>query len=237
MYDPNATLQAIDDHVVAILLLNALALIANVIYFGEAVRLAARDRLYTMPLAGTLLFIAHDLSYILHYEKWFKQYHHWFSELYWFGLIATLALELLFFHQTMKYGRKELFPQLTQRAYTALLLAGLLGVGVFWWVLKQNLDDDLYVVSFFMTTMLCPMLSSGLLARRQSVRGQSTRMWIAFCVMVIAYFSWTQYLGDYFRSFWWRAFAVADLAWGLAMLWLVRSMSRKRSQVGNPLSS
>ena len=116
MYDPQAVLQAIDQHFVIILILNALALLANVVYFGEAIRLAARDRCYTMPLAGTLLFIPHDLSYILFYDKWFNQYHHWFCELYWVGLIATLCLECLFLYQTIKYGREELFPRLSQRA-------------------------------------------------------------------------------------------------------------------------
>src|SRR5690606_37770515 len=125
MYDPVSTLQAIDRNVVAVIGLCVVALIFNYCYFGEAIRLGFRHRTYSMPAMVTLVFLPHDLSYLLHFDLWFNVYDHWFCKLWWVGLIFTASIEGVFFYQLLRYGREEILPQLSQRAYVAVMFVAL----------------------------------------------------------------------------------------------------------------
>ena len=53
MYNPGAVLNQVSNHVVAIVVLGALALLCNWYYFFECARLARRDRCAPMALWAT----------------------------------------------------------------------------------------------------------------------------------------------------------------------------------------
>ncbi|MGH7960498.1 MAG: hypothetical protein ACRERD_01575 [Candidatus Binatia bacterium] len=222
MYDPHAMLQIIDANRVPILLLFSLAMMANYVWFADAIRVAKRDRSYAMPLAATYFFLVHDASFVAHYSKWFNEYGHWYCELFWVALVFTTLMEIVFLYQTLQYGRAELFPTLSQPLFTAIILAGVAAVAVFWLLVKSALSDDLYILSFFVAIAWYPPLGTALVLRRKSRQGQTPLMWTSFTAMGMFSFlaSWF-FFGPVFQSWLWLAFWAATLGWSLVTTWMV----------------
>jgi hypothetical protein len=221
MYDAIATLQAIDRHVVPVIGLCVVALVSNYAYFGEAIRLGFKHRTYSVPASVTLVFLPHDLSYLLRYDQWFHVYDHWFPKLWWTGLILTASIEGVFFYQLLRYGREEILPQLSQRAYVAVMFLAL-GVGAVAWItIKQAIDDDLYLFSFGWTLFWGAPLAISMMQRRGSQRGQSRWMWISYMLMAVFYWAATAFLDPYFRSPGWLAILGLALGCAAANLWFI----------------
>jgi hypothetical protein len=148
VYDPHAILARISEHPWPIVLLCGLALAFNFAWYIEEIRVARRDRCYTMPPAVTLVYLAHDGSYLLLLSKWWGEYQHWFTQLFWVALSVTFAGEVVIFAQTLRYGRAELAPGLSQRTYVTLMLAALAATAGAWAGVKNALGDQLYLLSF-----------------------------------------------------------------------------------------
>ena len=221
MYNPITSLQNIDNNAVAVIGLCVVALVFNYAYFGEAIRLGFRDKAYSVPASVTLLFLPHDLSYLLQFEKWFVTYDHWFCKLWWCGLVLTASIELVFFYQLLRYGREEILPQLSQRAYTGVMLLALLATAVAWVTVKQALNDDLYLFSFGWTLFWGSPLAISMMVRRGSTRGQSRWMWISYALMAIFYWAATAFIDPYFRSPGWLAVLALALGFAAANLWML----------------
>lgn len=226
MYDPVSTLQAIDRNVVAVIALCAVALVFNYAYFGEAIRLGFRHKTYSMPAAVTLVFLPHDVSYLLHYDLWFNVYDHWFCKLWWVGLIFTSSIEGVFFYQLLRYGRQEILPQLSQRAYVFVMFLALAAGAGAWLTVKQALNDDLYLFSFGWTLFWGAPLAISMMQRRQSSRGQSRWMWISYMLMAVFYWAATAFVDPYFRSVGWLAILTMALGCAAANLWFLQKMPR-----------
>ena len=112
-YDPAAVLRSIDDHKVALLVPCAIAFVLNYVWFIDGMRVARRERLYSMPIAATYAFMAHDLAYVGHFSTWFGAGGHWFTQLFWVGMTLSFLMELVLLWQTIEYGRAEHAPQLS----------------------------------------------------------------------------------------------------------------------------
>lgn len=224
MYDPIASLQSIDQHVVPVIGLCVVALIFNYAYFGEALRLGFRHRTYSVPASVTLLFLPHDVSYLLQFNKWFFEYDHWFPKLWWVGLIFTSSIEAVFFYQLLKYGREEILPQLSQKAYAFVMILALGATALAWLTVKQALDDDLYLFSFGWTLFFGAPLCISMMVRRGSTRGQSRWMWISYMLMAIFYWAATAFIDPYFRSAGWLAVLGLALGFAGANLWMIGRM-------------
>lgn len=224
MYDPIASLHSIDQHVVPIIGLCVVALIFNYAYFGEALRLGFRHRTYSVPASVTLLFLPHDLSYLLQFNKWFVEYDHWFPKLWWVGLLFTASIEGLFFYQLLRYGREEILPQLSQKAYVAVMFLALGAVALAWITVKQMLNDDLYLFSFGWTLFFGAPLAISMMVRRNSTRGQSRWMWISYMLMAVFYWGATAFIDPYFRSAGWLAVLALALGFATANLWMIGRM-------------
>jgi hypothetical protein len=221
MYDSVSTLQAIDQNAVAVIALCAIALIFNYAYFGEAIRLGFRHRTYSVPASVTLVFLPHDVSYLLRYDQWFNVYDHWFCKLWWVGLVFTASIECVFFYQLLRYGREEILPQLSQKAYTAVMFLAL-GVGAgAWLTVKQALNDELYLFSFGWTLFWGAPLAISMMQRRGSRRGQSSWMWVSYALMAIFYWAATALIDPYFRSPGWLTVLIMALGSATANLWFV----------------
>lgn len=221
MYDPIASLQSIDQHLVPIIGLCVVALIFNYAYFGEALRLGFRHRTYSVPASVTLLFLPHDLSYLLQFNKWFVEYDHWFPKLWWVGLLFTASIEGLFFYQLLRYGREEILPQLSQKAYVAVMFLALGAVALAWITVKQMLNDELYLFSFGWTLFFGAPLAISMMVRRNSTRGQSRWMWISYMLMAVFYWGATAFIDPHFRSAGWLAVLALALGFATANLWMI----------------
>lgn len=221
MYDPIATLQAVDANAVAIIGLCVVALVFNYMYFGEAIRLGKLHRTFSVPVPVTLLFLPHDLTYLLQFDKWFYQYDHWFCKLWWVGLVFTASIEGVFFYQLLRYGREELFPRLSQRQYVATMLLGLLATAVAWLTIKQALSDDLFLFSFGWTLFWGAPFCLQMMLRRGNTRGQSRLMWVSYILMAIFYWAATAFMDPYFRSAGWLAVLALAVGFGGVNWWMV----------------
>lgn len=226
MYDPISTLQTIDRHAVAVIGLCVVALIFNYAYFGESLRLGFKHKTYSVPASVTLVFLPHDISYLLQFSKWFETYDHWFCKLWWVGLIFTASIEMVFFYQLLRYGREEILPQLSQRAYVGVMMLALLVAAGAWMTVKQALNDDLYLFSFGWTLFWGAPLAISMMVRRGSTRGQSKWMWVSYSLMAIFYWAATAIVDPYFRSVGWLTVLALALGCAAANLWFVSRLPR-----------
>jgi hypothetical protein len=221
-YDPHAVLQAIDENTMTVLLFFAGAAICTFIFLIESFRLTLKHAAYSAPLAAVGWFAMHDLIFVLQYEKWFVEYNHWWCKAWWVALIFTALIEFTLVGMVIRYGRKELLPMVSQRQFAALVIAATLGIGVLWLVIKSVLNDDLYLISFPVTAFWALPFSTALLVKRQSLRGQSTRL--EFCVIgiMLSFQGAFWPLDEVFRSPAYIALTVLSVFWGATNIWLMR---------------
>jgi hypothetical protein len=221
MYDPQSVLAAVDAHTFGVLALAGVTIIGMAIWFAQAFIVAKRDRTYSFPIFCSLFWFAHDTSYVARFDSWFHVYDHWFLKLFWAALVVTTLMELVYLRQTLRFGRNELFPHLSQRAYTAVLAGGVAFGLAIWWMVKAAFDDDLYLIAFGLTVVVYPPFAIALTLRRRSTRGQSPLMWVGFVVLSIGWFSLTPiYFGPTFHSWQWLTIGAFSVFGGLAGLWL-----------------
>ena len=187
MYDPHTVLAVVSAHAPLVVGLGALALLCNWYYFFECARLARRDRVAPMALWATTVFIGHDGSYLLKYDEWFNHYDHWFPRLFWVGLIVTFSFELTFFVQTVRFGRSELAPRMTQSQWTAYCFGALVTGVVFWAVVKSYLDDPLYLMTFLVTFGMCGPATLSLMVWRGTRVGVGIRQMWAYLGIGVGY--------------------------------------------------
>jgi hypothetical protein len=229
MYDPHEVLRSIDEHVVPFLTMSACALIAALVWFIAAARAAVRDRVYSIPVFCSLFWLAHDSSFVIRFQKWYGTYDHWFPKLFWPAMAVTTALEIFYLWQTYRYGRSELAPNLSQRSFGGLLVAGVIFAGVLWATTKAALGDvpalgdDLFLTAFGLTIAVYPAWGIPLMIRRRSVAGQSTTMWAAYSCLVLAWWAATiSFMGPAFRHWQWVTLGTLALIGGLTGLFIVR---------------
>ncbi|KAA1421915.1 hypothetical protein F0U44_06515 [Nocardioides humilatus] len=225
MYDVGSTLTAVDDNVALFLALGALALLCNWYYFYECARLARRDRCAPMALWATTAFIGHDGSYLLNFDDWFSKYDHWFPQLFWVGLIVTFSFELVFFAQTVLFGRAEIAPGLTQPQWVAYCF-GALATGItFWAVVRSYLDDSLYLMTFLVTFGMCAPATIAFMVRRGSRRGVGTGLLVSYLGIGVFYIALTTFvIGGAFAEPLWLLGCAVCVALAVFMLVLYRSL-------------
>lgn len=220
-YDPAATLAAITDNWVAVVAIGGLSIVAMFVYFIEAARMGARDKVYPMALWMTVLWWPHDGSYLLHFLDWFSgPADHWFMKLFWFAIVVTFLAESTFFVQTIRYARDELSPGLSQPLHTARVV-GALAAGVVSWVLvKDAIADPLYLLTFMLTLLWGGPSGSALLGRRPDARGQSVLEWIGFTTMAVMYSITSIFFfgGGFFQQWPYVALCVLSSAWSAVHL-------------------
>lgn len=235
MYDPHEILGRISTHPWPIVLLCGCALLFNYAWYIEEIRLARRDRCYTMPPAITLLYLVHDGSYVLLLGKWWGEYSHWFTQLFWVALVFTFGGEVIIFVQTLRYGRAELAPRLSQRGFVVLMLAALAFTGAAWAAVKVTLDDDLYLLTFMALIFWAAPFGSALMLRRNNGRGTSTWMWFSFTMIGVLYGAATVvWFGPDFQTLPWIALWLGTVAWGGYNTWLAHRLSHT---VGDDVTS
>jgi hypothetical protein len=201
MYDANELLDTIDTHTVPILVLFGLAMVCQTIAMVSAVRVSAREQVISIPLFCTFFWFAHDVGYVVRFHEWFVVYDHWFLKCFWVGLFSAMLLELVFFAQAIRYGRKEFMPQATERQFALLVAGGAIAWIVGWEFFKLLAADPLYQAAAALTLFALPIAGVAQMLRRRSVAGQTVAVWGGFTAMVPLWWAVTvYYYGDGFRS-------------------------------------
>jgi hypothetical protein len=225
MYNAHELLTRIDAHKWPILIVCAFAMIGNYIFFIEAFRVARRDKIVTIPIFCTMFWFAHDLSFVYRAGDWFSSgpanpAHSWYTELFWGALVLTVTFETIYLIQVLQYGRTELLPDATQRQFTLLVLAGVVGAVVCWEAVKYTLHDPLYAGSFGIANLSYPLMGVAMAVRRRSMRGQTPIIWMGYLLLVVCWASAnTIWYGPPFRSVQWIALDVSCLIGGLGLLY------------------
>jgi len=183
MYDPVKTLQAIDDNTLPILVMCTLAMLCNYAWFFAAYRQAQRDRVYAVPLFCCFFWLVADATVVLNFDRAFNTYDHWYPKLFWVALLFTVAFEIAFIRQAIRYGRDELLPSWTHGQFAALILGGVGAAGAIWYVIQQSIRDDLFITYFHIANTAMPLFYAGLLIRRRSTAGTSKFIWQAYLAM------------------------------------------------------
>jgi|SRR5581483_8348681 len=239
-YDPTAVLQSLDDHKIVLIPL-ALAFVLNYVWFIDAMRVARREQRYSMPMAATFVFMAHDAAYVGHFSTWFGDGGHWFSKLFWFGMVLSLAMELILLAQTIRYGQAEHAPHWSRSLWTGAVLAGLLGTVTLWWIVRGTFDDPLFLVSLGLVTAAYPPMGMALLVHRRGAAGQTTLMWASFTALCVVWYPAAAYgFGPAFRSTVWLGMGALTTVWAAINTGLVATATasaRSSAPVGEPRSA
>ncbi len=224
-YDPILALQAIDQNASIILLCLAGALGFSFVYFIIGIRMAIKQEVYVEPFLGASLFFWHDLSFSMHYETWMTVYDgHWWLMLWTYGLMGTVALEAFLIYQFIKYGRAEMFPEMSQGQFTAMTLAAVAAVGVLWFFVKASLNDPLYFITFAITAFWSTPFHTGIMLRRRSSAGQSVWMNLSVVILFSCVSAAFMIAVPAFRSPLYLAVYAVFAAWPLFNIWMIRRL-------------
>lgn len=201
MYDPHQVLRHLNHNESKIIALCAVAMLFNYAWFFAALRVARRDRAFSIAPFLTFFWLAGDSSFLWHFDRWFHTYKNWYVELFWVALVLTVLFELAFTAQLIQYGRRELLPGGTQAQWTALVLAGV-AVAIVWWSLMRHvLGDPLWILYFDVANFVGPFFAAGLLLRRRSQMGTTPMIWWCYAVMAACWYTaQTAWFGPTFRS-------------------------------------
>jgi hypothetical protein len=223
-YSYLGSIHAIDEHWRTIVPCILGAVVGSFTYFTSAVRQARRERFYCEAFLGASVFFWHDLSFVLHYPLWFQTYDHWWFKSWTWALLGTVAFEAWLIVQIYRYGKQELWPQLTDRAFGTLLVLGTLAVGAMWWVLKDLLNDQLYFLSFAITAIWSAPFHTGLMCLRKHRGGQSELRQLCMANNLLWLTLAFAQVDPYYYSPPFLAFAIAFTLWPLGNIWLMRRL-------------
>ncbi|TAM72043.1 hypothetical protein [Mycobacterium sp.] len=229
MYDAHEVLRTFDDHTIAIVALSAIALIANYVWYGEMIRIARRDKVAACAPATTLLYLAHDGSYLVLFNHWFGgEYDHWFTKLFFVGIIVTFSLEVVMFSQTLRYGRAEYAPRLTQRHFVAAMLAALAAAVALWAATKSALGDDIYLFSFTAAIAWAVPFGAAQMLRRGDGSGTSVLTWASFTLIGTPWAICTiAFFGPNFQTVPWIALCLLCVIGGAVNTWFATHLRRR----------
>jgi hypothetical protein len=217
-YAPVELLSRIDANVGPILLAFGVDSIFQVAWLTLAILVARRDRAYSIPLFCTYYWFAHDFAVVIRFDEWFHVYRHWYLEVFWGVLLVANLVECVYLWQVWRYGREELAPKLSSRAFGATLLVGLVFACIAHELFKTAFGDPLFQLDPTLTMLAYPAFGAAMLLRRGSARGQTPTMWWLFTAMTAGFHLITfRWFGDAFRTEPYVAAAVTATLGGAAM--------------------
>ena len=235
MYEPQLVLAALDANKFNVVLFCGLAMIFNYIWFALAAIRGFRDRVFPVPIFSTLFWLCGDGTGVLRYGMYFHTYHHWYLELFWCALVFTVSFEILFIYMTLKFGREEFAPGMSKPNFALLIGAGAAIFVATWNYMLTFLHDDLNIIYFNLANMAGPIAYAGVLARRRSIAGTSSWVWIFYALMLVSwYFAQAMYFGPEFRTPVMLAFFAVNIASAIAMAAYVRA--RETGEVRQPIN-
>jgi hypothetical protein len=187
MYDPELVLASLDRNAWRVLALCGFAMLCNYTWFFAALRQGQRDRVVPIPVFCTLFWLVGDASMLLRYRLWFDVIDHWYVKLFWLALVFTVACELVFLHMTLRFGRAELAPSLSQAQFAAVLLLGVAAMAIAFEWSKGSRGDVLYIDYFQLANLIGPLFGAALWLRRGTRAGTTPLIWGAYALMVASW--------------------------------------------------
>lgn len=233
MYDAFDALKAIDAHTWPIMACLLSTVIAVFVYFGIAVSMAIRQKVYVVPFVGAAVFFWHDLTFSLMYHQWFEVYNHWWVKMWWYALVCSVAFEAFLIYQIIRYGHKELWPTISKSAFTVLVLLGTLAVGAGWLLIKTSLGDPLFFITFSITAVWSVPFHTALMVKRRSRLGQSVVMELSTVVMMLSLAGAFSQIAPFFRSPAYLCFVAAFSIWPLFNVWLILKLPETSSNTAS----
>ena len=234
-YDPVAALAAIDQNKTLVMLCLVGALGFSFVYFIIGIRMAIKQKIYVEPFMGASLFLWHDGSFAGQIGHWNAVYDgHWWLMLWSYGLMGTVLLELFLLYQFVKYGHKELLPNVSQATFAALTIAGTLAVGVLFWLIKASLNDPLYFITFAITAFWSTPWKVGMMMRRKSNAGQSVAMNLSVFVIFACVSTAFMTVVPAFTSPAFLATFAVFMAWPLFNIWMIKQMPNALTSQESP---
>lgn len=213
-------LRLVDDNLVLVLAFGGMSFGALFVYFWETARLGVRHRCAPMTLMAATVFLAHDGNFVINAEDWWSGYDHWLLKGFWLALVVTTCFELFYLATIVRFGRDETAGRLSQAQWTLACVGAAVAAMIGWGLLKEHIDDPLYLTSFMLTITWCLPSISTLLLRRGVRRGLSLLQVQSYWVMALGYVLLTTIVFD-FTAFWWLAVCALTLAWGALVIVLV----------------
>lgn len=178
-YDPQEALANADRHMVPLLLFAGVAFAGLWAQYIHGAIVGVRDKTYSVPLATNMFNIAHDCHFVFLFGYFFHTIDHWFAKAFYIGVFTFVPLELFQHYLALKYGRKELFPELSQARYVAVYLAMQAGAVIVFhflfahvFLVQPKVDALLMVTVSWATVNTIPHYFP-LLRRRRTRRGSS----------------------------------------------------------------
>jgi hypothetical protein len=187
VYDTKEVLASIDQNAVYILLLCGAAMAFNYIYFIDAARRGFRDKVYPFSVFSTLFWLSGDASVVLNYDLAFNVINHWYLKFFWVALCFTVMFELLYLSMILRFGRKEIAPELSQPQFVASVLGALVVMFFAYTFIKTRMGDTLVIDYFCLANLAGPMFNWHLISRRKSLAGTSPLIWVCYTALVVCW--------------------------------------------------
>lgn len=228
MYDYQSAFEAMFTHNTFLIYCFLGNIVFAFIYFTIGVVMAIKHKIYVLPFIPTALFFWHDLTFVLQYKVWFEVYAHWWFQLTCMALVVTVAFEAFLLHQFYRYGHRELFPDMAKSTFGLLISLGTLGIGAIWYLIKGNLNDDLWLVTFALTAVFSIPFHTGIMLRRRSRAGQSIVMELSVMVIFTAVSAaFWKIAPELVLSPGYIAFYVVFMIWPLVNIYLMQQLPKE----------
>ncbi|MDP9868000.1 MULTISPECIES: hypothetical protein [Streptosporangium] len=221
VYQVPEVLTNIDAHPATVLLAGAIANTGAYLLYIEGIRLGFRHRTFAVPVFANMYFFAHDVLFVVLFDHWFNEVDHWLFKMFWAALLVFSVLECVVHYQTLKFGRRELFPGLDPRQYVVAYAAMQAAVIVLLWFVYTHLGDPLFLLTFSTTIIVAIVWYIPLLLRRRSREGQSFLIAIALVLLNAYFFMFLPLMSDAFAAPVYHAAGTVTTALSVIYLWLL----------------
>lgn len=221
MYETAEVLQKIDDNVAIVVLLMLFPWTGGFVQIFEALRLGFRDHVAGQPIGMTMTLMAHDVTYFVSVDHYFNDVDHVFFELFWVGMIPSVAVELVLMYHWLKFRDPGFGGGLSTRAVVGMLVVlQAVAFGLFWW-LQSIVDDPLNLVGFTVVQVAAVVFLVPWVLARGNSRGQSRAFaWATLLGPASLGFLFIPYFSPEFANHWEFWFVVGAMT-ACAALYLV----------------
>jgi hypothetical protein len=173
MYDVADVLTKIDTNVGVVVVLLLFGWIGGFVQIVEALRLGFRERVAGQPIATTMIMLAHDATFSIGYDHWFHEVDHICFKLFWVGMVAANAIELVLLYHWVRFRDTTRGTQPPEWAVWTIV--GVFGVFAFalWWWIQSLVGDPLDLMGLTVVQVGAVVFGVPMLLGRGTARGQS----------------------------------------------------------------
>jgi hypothetical protein len=173
MYDVGEVLARIDAHTGVVVVLLLFGWIGGFVQIVEALRLGFTQRVAGQPIATTVIMLAHDATFSIGYDHWFHEVDHICFKLFWVGMVASNAIELVLLYHWVKFRDTSRGTQPPEWAvWTLVAVFGLFAFALWWWV-QSLVSDPLDLMGLTVVQVGAVVFGVPMLLGRGTARGQS----------------------------------------------------------------